>query len=134
MGSIEALRRHIESLQRRDGPALTFAATGDERMPLPSEDALFRVASEAVGNALKHAHAKKIAVTLDMGDGMATLTVRDDGRGFDPARHQSQPGHLGLPGMRERVEHIGGMLTIDSAPGAGTIVQVRLAVPTLQPV
>ena len=59
-GLVEALRRHIESLQRRDGPALIFAATGgEERLPLPLEEALFRVASEAVSNALKHAHAQQ---------------------------------------------------------------------------
>lgn len=129
-GLVEALRRHIESLQRRDGPALAFAAVGgDERMPLPVEEALFRVANEAVGNALKHAHARNIGVTLETRDGVATLTVRDDGRGFDPAAHQAQPGHLGLPGMRERAAHIGATLTIESLPGAGTTVAVRMAIP-----
>jgi signal transduction histidine kinase len=129
-GLVGALRRHIESLQRRDGPLLSFVAMGsDERMPLPVEEALFRVANEAVGNALKHAHAKNIGVTLDICDGMATLKVHDDGRGFDQARHQAQPGHLGLPGMRERAAHVGAGLTIESAPGAGTTVTVRLVVP-----
>lgn len=132
-GLVEALRRHIESLQRRDGPALAFAATGaEERLPLTLEEALFRVASEAVSNALKHAQAKEIAVALDIRDGTATLTVRDDGRGFDLAKHQPQPGHLGLPGMRERVERIGGGLRIESAPGAGTTIAVRTAIPTTQ--
>ncbi|MCA1668756.1 MAG: GAF domain-containing protein [Thermomicrobia bacterium] len=129
-GVVEALRRHIESLQRRDGPALVFTATGsDQRLPLPFEEALFRIASEGVSNALKHAHAKEIVVSLDIRDGAATLTVRDDGRGFDRAAHQPQPGHLGLPGMRERVERIGGLLTIESAPGAGTTITVRGAIP-----
>lgn len=129
-GLIEALRRHIESLQRRDGPALAFAATGEvERLPVPIEEALFRVASEAVSNALKHAHATEIHVALDIHDGAATLTVRDDGRGFDLAGHRPQPGHLGLPGMRERVERTGGALHIASAPGAGTKITVRIAIP-----
>jgi signal transduction histidine kinase len=132
-GLVEALRRHIESLQRRDGPALTCTATGgDERMPLPVEEALFRVANEAVGNALKHAHARNIGVTLAAGDGVVNLTVRDDGRGFDPVAHQTQPGHLGLPGMRERVAHLGADLTIESAPGAGTTVAVRMVIPAAQ--
>ncbi len=132
-GLVEALRRHIESLQRRDGPALAFAATGaEERLPLPLEEALFRVANEAVGNALKHARAKEIAVALDIRDGTATLTIRDDGRGFDRAGHQPQPGHLGLPGMRERIERIGGVLQIASVPGAGTIITARVAIPATQ--
>ncbi len=132
-GVVEALRRHIESLQRRDGPSLTFASTSEvERLSLPVEEALFRVASEAVSNALKHAHAKEIAVALDIRDGAATLTVWDDGRGFDQAGHQPQPGHLGLPGMRERVERIGGLLQIESAPGAGTTITVRVAIPAAQ--
>jgi signal transduction histidine kinase len=134
-GVVEALRRHIESLQRRDGPSLAFAATGEaDRLPLPVEEALFRVASEAVSNALKHANAKEITVALDIRDGAATLTVRDDGRGFDRAGHQPQPGHLGLPGMRERVERIGGLLQIASAPGAGTTIAVRVAIPAASPV
>lgn len=129
-GLVEALRRHIESLQRRDGPALTFAATdAEERLPLSIEEALFRVASEAVGNALKHARAKTITVALDIRDGAATLTVRDDGRGFDRARHQPQPGHLGLPGMRERIERIGGMLQIESMPGTTVIARVAIPAP-----
>ncbi len=133
-GLVEALRRHIESLRRRDGPALTFAASGEaERLPLPVEEALFRVASEAVGNALKHANAREIAVALDIRDGAATLTVQDDGRGFDRAMHQPQPGHLGLPGMRERAERIGSLLQIESAPGAGTTITVRAAIPAAQP-
>jgi signal transduction histidine kinase len=129
-GLVEALRRHIESLQRRDGPALVFTATGEaERLPLALEEALFRVASEAISNALKHAHAKHITVALDIHDGTATLTVRDDGRGFDLAGHRPQPGHLGLPGMRERVERTGGTLHIASAPGTGTTITVRVAIP-----
>ncbi len=132
-GLVEALRRHIESLQRRDGPILTCTATGgDERMPLPIEEALFRIANEAVGNALKHAQASTIGVTLAAADGVVTLTVRDDGRGFDPVAHQTQPGHLGLPGMRERVAHLGADLAIESAPGAGTTVAVRVMIPAVQ--
>jgi signal transduction histidine kinase len=133
-GLVEALRRHIESLQRRDGPALTFVATGgDERMPLPIEEGLFRIANEAVGNALKHAQARNIGVTLEIREGIAALTVRDDGRGFDPAAHQAEPGHLGLPGMRERVAQLGAHLAITSAPGTGTTVAVRMMIPAAQP-
>ncbi|MHB8647093.1 MAG: GAF domain-containing sensor histidine kinase [Thermomicrobiales bacterium] len=133
-GVVEALRRHIESLQRRDGPALAFAATGsDERLSLPVEEALFRVASEAVSNALKHAHAKEISIALDIRDGAATLIVRDDGRGFDLPGHLPQPGHLGLPGMRERAERIGSLLQIESTPSTGTTITMRVTIPAARP-
>ena len=126
-GLVGALTKHIESLQRRDGPRLTFSATlGDERLPLRTEEALFRVATEAIGNALKHARAATVETTLTAADHHVTLTVRDDGGGFDPAQRRAEPGHLGLPGMRERVAREGGAVTIASAPGAGTTVTVEL--------
>jgi signal transduction histidine kinase len=129
-GLLEALTKHIESLQRRDGPRLTLATDRiGQRLPLKTEEALFRVATEAIGNALKHAHAKTIDVSLCMQDETAILVVRDDGRGFDPARQRVEPGHLGLPGMRERVARNDGILSIESAPGAGTTVTVHMAVP-----
>ena len=56
--------------------------------------------------------------------------VRDDGRGFDPVAHQAEPGHLGLPGMRERVAQLGAHLAITSAPGTGTTVAVRMMIPS----
>jgi signal transduction histidine kinase len=129
-GLVEALTKHVESLQRRDGPQLTLVADmGEQRLPLKIEETLFRVATEAIGNALKHAHAKTIASTLSREDGMVMLVVRDDGRGFDPARQRVEPGHLGLPGMRERVARNNGIVMIESAPGAGTTVSARIAVP-----
>jgi len=59
--------------------------------------------------------------------------VRDDGRGFDPVGLHTRPGHLGLPGMRERATHIEGRLEIASAPGAGTTVTCRAAIPVTRP-
>jgi signal transduction histidine kinase len=130
-GLLEALAKHVESLQRRDGPRLTLATDRvGQRLPLKTEEALFRVATEAIGNALKHARAQAIDISLRTHDGKVTLTVRDDGRGFDPARQRSEPGHLGLAGMRERVARGNGIVTIESAPGAGTTVTATLPVPS----
>jgi signal transduction histidine kinase len=130
-GLVEALAKHVESLQRRDGPRLTLATDRvGQRLPLKTEETLFRVATEAIGNALKHAHAKHIDVTLTACDGTVSLVVRDDGRGFDPNRQRVEPGHLGLAGMRERVARNDGIVTIESAPGAGTTVTATVAVPT----
>lgn len=128
-GLVGALTKHVESLQRRDGPRLTLAAAlGDERLSLTTEETLFRVAIEAIGNALKHARAARIDISLTVVDRHVILRVRDDGRGFDPAQRRAEPGHLGLPGMRERVAREGGIVTIESAPGAGTSVTVQLTI------
>jgi two-component system, NarL family, sensor histidine kinase DevS len=89
------------------------------------ETAVYRVVQEAVTNAAKHAGADDVAVSVRESDGAITVRVRDDGRGFDPA--ETARG-FGLVGMRERVESLGGSLTIDSAPDSGTTLTVRLPV------
>jgi len=87
------------------------------------ETAVYRVVQEAVNNAVKHAGAEDVAVTVREADGVVTVRVRDEGHGFDPA---ADSRGYGLVGMRERVESLGGALAIESAPGAGTTVTVRL--------
>jgi len=81
------------------------------------------VVQEAVNNAVKHAGAEDVAVSVREADGMITVRVRDEGSGFDPA---ATSGGFGLVGMRERVESLGGALAIESAPGGGTTLIVRL--------
>jgi signal transduction histidine kinase len=93
---------------------------------------LFRVAQESLNNARKHARgASRVALTLSyMGETVA-LDVRDDGAGFDPAREfgktrDRDSGGFGLKGMRERVEGVGGFLSVESAPGEGSTFTVEL--------
>jgi len=96
------------------------------------ETAVYRIVQEATTNAVKHAGVDRIAVTVRDEDDGATILVVDDGKGFDP--NASSEG-FGLVGMRERVESLGGRLTIESSPGAGTKLYVRLPVrrpPTAQ--
>jgi signal transduction histidine kinase len=89
----------------------------------------FRIAQEAITNALRHAEAKVIAVALRYREREAELLVSDDGRGFDPATAQGpETRHFGLVGMHERASRLRGTLTIDSAPGTGT--RVRFVFPT----
>jgi signal transduction histidine kinase len=84
---------------------------------------LFRIAQEALTNAHRHAHASRVWVILDEDDTGVQLTVRDDGRGFDPSRLLDPvPGHLGLVTMRERAAIAGGRFQLDAAPGAGTTI------------
>jgi two-component system sensor histidine kinase DegS len=87
---------------------------------------LHQIAQEALNNALKHAHAREVQVHLRFGDTATCLQVQDDGVGFELAAVQTGGG-LGLPGMKERVQKIGGRLNITSAPGQGTKVVVEVS-------
>ena len=93
-----------------------------------AEYQLLRIASEAITNALKHAAASQLCVALSVVDRVLKLTVEDNGTGFSPDV-KPPGGHFGLHGMRERVEEIGGELSIDSSPENGTRVLVFLELP-----
>ena len=129
----EALERLSGRWAQESGIAATVATTGTPH-PLPSEieATLFRVAQEALNNVRKHAKGvSRVALTLSyMGDTVA-LDARDDGAGFDPAREAGRKrdrdsGGFGLKGMSERVEGVGGTLSIESAPGEGSTLAIEL--------
>jgi two-component system, NarL family, sensor histidine kinase YdfH len=84
--------------------------------------------AEALSNIARHAQARQVQVRLASADGWLEITVRDDGIGFDPQAAAALPGHYGLLGMRERARLVGGTLEIDSRPGAGTTILVRLPI------
>jgi signal transduction histidine kinase len=94
-------------------------------LPPSTEQGIYRVAQEALANVALHAGATRLQVTLAATDGIV-LTVRDDGRGFDPALTAAN-GHFGLQGMRERAAMMGAVLEVESVAGGGTTV--RLEVP-----
>src|SRR5262249_30980315 len=81
-------------------------------------DEIYRIAGEALRNAFRHAHARRVEVELSYDERQFGLRVRDDGAGIDPKiLHQDRrPGHYGLPGMHERAIAVGGQLTITSEP------------------
>src|SRR6185295_13957757 len=85
--------------------------------------ALYRIVQEALGNAAKHARARRITVRLTRADGMVSLVVSDDGVGFDRSR-QDASGGLGLITMRERAGQLKGTFEFESAPGRGTTITV----------
>jgi signal transduction histidine kinase len=97
--------------------------------PLPPaiENNLLRIGQEAVNNAVRHADAQRILVKLNFAARHVQLSVRDNGRGFEP---QTTNGavHFGLTGMRERAGQMGGQLSIHSSPGAGTEIVVDVPV------
>lgn len=98
------------------------------RLPEMVGHELLRVAQEATTNAVKHGGAKRIAITLDFTAPTVRLIVQDDGAGFDPGA-PVPAGHFGLLGMRERVQKLGGDLTLRSAPGTGSSVEVTVPLP-----
>jgi len=95
-------------------------------LPDDARDTALRVVSEALTNIARHAQARHTAVSLRPIDQSLDIEVRDDGIGFDPA--QIGAGHYGLIGLQERARLIGGMLNIESAPGQGTTLKVRLPI------
>ena len=125
-GLVVALRKHIELLRRIAQRDIELVAE-DELQPDPARDQeVLRIAQEALQNAVKHAHAHRVAVRLQGSDGML-LEVEDDGVGFDPGADGIRSRRLGLTSMEERAEKIGGSISIESTPGEGTTV--RLEVP-----
>jgi signal transduction histidine kinase len=101
---------------------------GDRPLDPAVETAVFRVAQQALANAEQHAAARRLRVALYRQDAMVVLGVEDDGRGFDPVEVEVLPGQggFGLVSMRERVQAIGGRLTVASRPGGGTCLQARV--------
>ncbi len=97
-----------------------------EALPAPARDLeMLRIAQEALQNAVKHAHARHVTVTLRGDYGRLLLEIEDDGVGFDPAGEGIRSRRLGLTSMEERAERIGGTLEIDSAPEKGTTVRLE---------
>src|SRR5262249_3405936 len=84
-------------------------------------------AGEALRNAFRHAHARRIDVEIRYEERQLQVRVRDDGNGIDPAMiDEERPGHFGLRGMRERAELIGGRLAVGGKPGVGTEVDLKV--------
>jgi signal transduction histidine kinase len=125
MGLGLAIQRAAESAAARFHLNLTL----DLKNPMPSlspdvEQAIYRIAQEAIENIVNHSHAKNFSVRLESND-HTTLTIQDDGIGFDPYAKEST-GHFGLIGMRERAELAGGKLKIESEKGKGTKVVLTI--------
>jgi len=124
-GLVAALQERLEAVEARTGLVAELIVEGEEAFPHHVEPELYRIAQEALNNVLKHAQAHAITLSLHQANGAIVLEVADDGRGF--AMTTSPPrGGMGLRSMQERAAHLGGTLTIRSAPGAGTRVRVEL--------
>jgi two-component system nitrate/nitrite sensor histidine kinase NarX len=122
-GLLGALYQRLAAVERRAGVEARLIATDALEVPAPLEAGLYRIAQEALNNTLKHAAATAVTIYLRTDQEAIILEVVDNGRGFDQRQGEGDGG-LGLASMRERARHLGGALTVCSAPGKGTTVQV----------
>jgi len=123
-GLVQALRTHATAVQRRTGLTIVVDAEPIDRLPIASEEALYRIGQEALHNVVKHANAANATLRIVRDGQRVRLSVTDDGAGFDPdAVPRGQ--HLGLIGMRQRVELVGGELRVESG-GQGTIIEATV--------
>jgi signal transduction histidine kinase len=127
LGLVSALQQYVSEFSNQHGIPVAFESVGieGERLNGVVETALFRIVQESLTNVVLHAQAHHVDILINRGRGNLVAVIEDDGIGFIP----SPPGmedHLGLFGMRERVEMLGGKLTLESSPGKGTTVKVEV--------
>ena len=118
----EALQDFVRSLEEVEGVPVQLSLDVQGRLSEAEEAELYRIAYEALSNALRHGQPQRVTVHLWMRPPAFRLQVKDDGKGFDP--QHTPPGHWGLIGMRERAERLGALFRLDSAPGQGTLIEV----------
>jgi len=125
-GIVAALQMRLEAVEERSGFATEFKIEGMIELPTNIEEGLYWISQEALNNIVKHAQASKVTVILKQEQHTIVLDIRDNGCGFDPA-NQSNLGGLGLRGIQERADQLGGQLTVESHPGKGTRVRVEVS-------
>ena len=124
-GLVGALQVRLEAVEARSGFQTAFQVEGERCLSPFVEAELYRVAQEALNNVIKHAQAKQVTVHLRFSEERLCLTIQDDGIGFD-LETARQSGGLGLRSMEERVQQIGGNLTLETAPGKGTTLRIEV--------
>lgn len=136
LGLIPALHAFMKEFTKLTGVRSRLTAfAAIERLDIARRTVLYRVAHEALNNVARHAQASQVAVTIERLPDRICMRITDDGQAFDVARvlHANGGKRLGLLGMRERLEMVGGTLTIESSPGQGTTVQAQLPVGQRRP-
>lgn len=129
LGLEAALERYIRQWQARHHlPVDLLVHLGDQRLPEGLETALYRIIQEAFTNIARHAQAHTVSVLVERKQQEVVVVIEDDGLGFEPAQ-VNKDGHLGLLGMQERAELVGGRLTIESATGKGCSLFIRMPLP-----
>lgn len=127
LGLLAALNYLIKRQATNGGVHVTFDHEGlDDRFSPEAETAAYRIVQEALTNVARHAGTDKADLTVRVRDHTLDIRVEDSGAGFDPTSSSSTETAIGLPGIRERVESLGGSLTVRSAPGKGTSLRAEL--------
>jgi PAS domain S-box-containing protein len=131
LGLVEALDNYVHRWAAGYGLHAEVQTSGIDRGDLTSEiaTALYRITQEALNNVAKHAHASSAVVLIDRSAARVSLIIEDDGKGFDVAHQLRSRERFGLRGMRERALLLGGEFDIESAPGKGTTIVVRIPLP-----
>jgi PAS domain S-box-containing protein len=137
LGLASALRNHLGAWSARHDIAteLQGSVLDGARLPMDVETALYRIVQEALTNVAKHAGAQRVDIVIERHAENVRMAIEDDGHGFDDATASKSPDGrrpLGLIGMRERAELVGGTFEVESRPGAGTTIFVRI--PLIEPV
>jgi two-component system sensor histidine kinase NreB len=129
LGWVPAIRLLAEGVSRRANLKIRVKTTIAGRLAGPLEIALYRIVQEALTNAARHAKASQVWIRIERRNRALCCTIEDDGVGFDAREVQSDGKRrgLGLIGMQERLNAIGGTLSIKSAPGRGTKLLIQLA-------
>jgi PAS domain S-box-containing protein len=126
LGLTAAAEWLVDNFRSRTGTPVELVLGGDDLdLPDPYATAVFRILQECLTNIAKHAQASQVEITLERNDAEVLLTVGDNGRGFATGDPRN-PGSYGLVGLRERATLIGGDVTVESAPGRGTRVELRV--------
>jgi len=125
-GLVSALRKRLELVESRAGLDTKFEVNAERPLPSSVEGDLYAIATEALNNTLKHAQAEHITINLEYNDQYTYLTISDDGCGFDSQLAEKSHGY-GLRNIRERVERMDGSMTLDTSPGRGTTVSVKVS-------
>jgi PAS domain S-box-containing protein len=127
-GLCSALTKHAAAFENQTGIIAHLEIENESRLPQPVEEALYRVAQEALNNVAKHSRARNVWITLAISDDRTALIVCDDGEGFDPLILAGRTPGMGMASMRERVEALGGTLALAATPGGGVTVRVTVPV------
>ncbi len=122
----EGIKKLVDELEKKSG--VTFYLALDELPELPGgiEENLFRIVQESLGNALRHAEASEIRITVKLKKKQFLLHIKDNGKGFE--MNENKKGAYGLDSMQERSNEIGGQFRVSSRPDEGTLVEVRVPV------
>jgi signal transduction histidine kinase len=129
LGLIPALKSFMKTFTEETGVRASLAAFAEvEKVDGDRRTVLYRVAQEALTNVARHAKASRAEVIIQELPGIISMQIKDDGKGFDAdgARGSKKTTRLGLLGMRERVEMVGGTFCVDSASGRGTTIRVEI--------